>query len=193
MKIEMYIEPVTRYVIKGDVVIINNSNDSYIRDFVGQRGLVADASYSGMATQVSVQLESGRSLRVYQSDINVLPPLESIFQFNDDVKIVKTFEKTGNHLCKTRLLGKAGKIRAYDRRDSTYKVRCDDDDGWFPPFALMPLNFLGDHYYLPGEIVEFEGTRFTIVQTKNSTYGWGQLLWIEGRWVPSSEVKLITT
>jgi hypothetical protein len=52
------------------------------------------------------------------------------------------------------------------------------------------LDFQGDTFFYPGQEVSYEGRSCVIHKTKTSKSNLGQVLYIEGAWVPSSSVEV---
>lgn len=122
--------------------------------------------------------------------LEVTPPLDSPLSHDELIKIVKPYSETLLHRCRSELIGKTGRIRGFDTRNNYYFVKAaNGDTGWFPIQCLMPLEFKGDKFYYPEQEVVLDGQKVKITKIRKTRFGNGQLLYINGRWIPSTEVK----
>lgn len=182
----------------GDRVIITKQNNEWYTEdqsnfmLCGRQGEVKTVmNWYHPASAVITMDENNLEVTIYLKNLEVIPPEDSAFKHGDEVLIKKTYAYSGYHMCNTTLIGKIGKVRGYDRRDSSFFVRTNNgDQGWFPDTSLLPINFKGKVYYYSGQTVTLEDKPAYIVKTRRSKNGLGQLLYIDGRWIPSSSVAL---
>jgi hypothetical protein len=122
--------------------------------------------------------------------LEVTPPEDSPLVHDEFVRIIKGYAKDICHASRPELVGKTGKVRGYDTRNGYYFIKTTNgDSGWFPIQCLVPLNFKGDKFYYPEQEVIFEGNCVRISKIRKTKFGSGQLLYINGFWIPSTEVR----
>jgi len=185
----MLVQPGDRVIIskpKDELSTVDQSNFM----LCGKRGEVKSVlSWYHPASAVITMDDSNLEVMIYLKNLEVIPPDDVAFAHGDEVIIQKTYAYSGFHMCNTKLIGKTGKVKGYDRRDSSFFIKTDSgDQGWFPDTSLLPLNFKGKAYYYPGQVVVYEGASAFIVKTRRTKNGLGQLLFIDGRWVPASDL-----
>lgn len=180
------------YVEKGCAVILASTDQTTLSQFIGTQWevlSVLEAYHPACAIIKRNNIQISASLR----DLEVIPPATSPLRHNELVKIQKEFIKNPNapHYCNTSLLGKIGHIRGYDLRNDYYKVITSTGSGWFPIECLVPTSFKGETFYYPMQIVSYKKEKCTVMQVKTTRFNHGQLLLIDGVWVPSSHVEKV--
>lgn len=180
------------YVRAGDRVIINKvDNQTHsISKYLGTIAKVISVNTDSYPIYAIVELYDQNHASIYIINLETIPPENSIIQHGDSARIVKSYERTNYHYPNTDIIGKSGKIVGYDTRDSTYLIDTNIGVGWFPLTSLIPIEFKGDKFYHPGDIVVKNGEKVIIQEIAKTKFGNGQLLKIRGEWVPSSEISL---
>ena len=176
------------HVEKGDIVILTETDQTKLQPHVGSKWVV-QAILGHTYPSSAVISRDDMQANVYIKNLEVVPPPGSTFEHGELVKIIRTYPKTNHRTCDKTLIGKVGKIRGYDSRIEFYLVRCPGGEfGWFPQISLVPINFKGEHFYYPLQQVTYGDSTVTISLTKRTRFNYGQLLEIDGQWIPSTEV-----
>ena len=63
--------------------------------------------------------------------------------------------------------------------------------GYWLPY-LLPLDYKGERFFYPLEEVTYKDKTCIVSKIKKSKFKWGQLLFIDGEWVPSTDVEPLT-
>lgn len=180
------------YVDKGDRVILTETDQPQLRPYIGKEWAV-QAVVLEFHPASAVIKRNNLEASVFIRHLEVMPPSDSCFQHGDSVQICKPYSKSNAYSYHAHLLGKIGTVRGFDSRYSFYLVKCNDGtSGWFPVFSLRPLDYKGEHFYYPYEEVLYKGEKKLITKIKQTKFKWGQLLFIEGEWIHSSDVKALT-
>lgn len=180
-----------KFIDVGTRVLVLNTDQISLARYIGSMGVVTATRLYFVPTSAQVLLDDGSEASFYLKNLESLPPIESPFQRGDSVIITTGFKKTRHHIFSSHLLKKLGEVVSYDCRDATYFVDCKAHGrGWFPIWCLRPLEFQGDVFYYPGQEVTYEGRSCIIQEIKASKSNLGQVVYIEGNWVPSSSVKV---
>ena len=167
---------------------------------VGDRVLVKDQSIRGKILQIGldprkmlVRLDTHREDWFWAGELISIPPKHALFDYGDSVKIGKTYPRRlmpPYHYCVPQLVGCVGRIIGYDSRDGFYLVESiGQGSGWFPTMSLIPTNYQGETFYYPGEEVRFNAQKTKISAVRRTKSDRGQILLINGEWIPSSQVK----
>lgn len=180
------------YAQPNDRVLITklDSQSNLPSKYLKTIGIVISVNLDAFPVYAVVEFFDGAFGTVYLMNLETVPPVDSIIQIDDEVRIIKTYSRTYHHHPNESLIGQIGKIVGYDTRDYTYLVDCEIGIGWFPLTSLLPLDFKGDVFYYPGDVVTYEKEKTVIQEVKKTKFGNGQLLKIKGEWVPSIEVIL---
>ena len=180
------------YVNVGDRVILIEADSPELKRFIGSKGVVISAQYTYHPALAHVLFKPNFRCDVYVSYLEVIPPEESPFTYEEKVRVISEFNdkgKTRLHKCNRELVGRVGQIRGYDKRSENYLIKCPDNDkGWFPANCLVPISYKGSRFYYPAEAVKFKGLSRVIDQVKRTKNNYGQLLLIDGDWIPASDV-----
>lgn len=180
------------YLEKGNNVILVETDQPQLRSYLGHQWKVESVmlDYHPASAIISRgNMEASTFVRF----LEVIPPEDSPFRHEEAVQISKPFVKINAYSCRKNLIGNVGKIRGYDSRNNFYYVRCENgESGWFPIQSLIPLDYKGERFYYPFEIVIFKNEEKTVTKIKQTKFNWGQLLLIDGEWVHSSDVKATT-
>jgi len=174
---------------KGNIVILTDTDQPKLHAYIGTKWVV-QAVLDHIHPNSAMIYRDGMQATAYIKHLEVVPPPESIFEHGEVVKINKAYSKTNHRTCDKTLIGKTGKIRSYDSRTDFYFVRCVSGEfGWFPQTSLIPIDFKGQHFFYPLQQVKYHDAIVTINYTKRTKFNYGQLLEIEGQWIPSTEVE----
>jgi len=176
-------------VVEGATVNLIGTEQRHLKPYVNTRWTVKSlifGSHPASAIIVRDNLEAS----VYIRYLEVIPPKDSPFDYEDHVKIKKSFYHTDVYPCKAYLVGKIGRIRSYDHRNRFYWIKCETGgQGWFPAECLIPLGFKGERFFYPMEIVIYKNEKCIVTEVQRTKFKWGQLLLLNGTWVPSTDVK----
>jgi len=176
---------------KDDKVILISTEQPQLKKYIGSEWLVKTVIHEYHPASAIIGRDNLKA-SVYLKNLEVIPPEDGAFEYNETVKIDKLYQKTSVYTCKPHLLDKVGKIRGFDSRNQYYFVKCADGEvGWSPATCLTPLDYKGEHFYYPGDVVNYKNKSCTVNKIKKSKFKWGQLLYIKGDWIPSTDVKLI--
>jgi hypothetical protein len=177
------------YVDKGDEVILTETDQPQLRAYIGKKWRV-EATMLNYHPSSAMISRGNLQASAFLKHLEVVPPEDSPFHHDETVKIRDHYDKVNAYSCNKKLIGKIGRVRGYDSRNSFYFVRCTTGEaGWFPVHSLIPLNFKGDRFYYPFEKVLFKGKEKIINQIKQSKFKWGQILMIDGEWIHASDVE----
>jgi hypothetical protein len=178
------------YIEEGSVVVIVDVDQPSLSKYIGTSWVVKNVMnvYSPAAALIH---------HTYYGDIvlplrclEVTPPKDSPLAHDEMVRIIKPYAKEIYHNCRPELVGKTGKVRGYDTRNNYFFVKATNgDSGWFPIHCLVPLNFKGEKFYYPEQDVIVNGNKVKISKIRSTRFGNGQLLFINGSWVPSTDVS----
>jgi hypothetical protein len=175
------------YINDGDRVVLVDADSPELKRFIGAEGLVQAAWYTYHPAYAQVLFKPNFQCDVYVSYLEVLPPLESPFSYKETVRVTSTFVAKR---CNKKLVGKVGQIRGYDKRNQNYLIKSSDNiQGWFPANCLFPITYKGKHFHYPLDMVIFKGSRKMVDQVKRTKNNYGQLLLLDGDWVPASDVS----
>lgn len=177
-------------VSSGDKVIIVDADTPSLQPFVGSIGEVRSVIYAFHPASATVIIPPNNEIKIYVRYLEVIPPDTSPFAHNEWVKVTGLFtERHSGHKCIKTMINSIGKIKGFDKRSNYYLVKCDDGHkGWFPDTSLVPVDYRGARFYYPLEKVVYRGEEKTISQVQMTKSKYGQILRIEGEWVPSSDV-----
>lgn len=180
------------YVCEGDRVILIDADSPELKRFIGQTGVVQSAWYNYHPAYAQVLFQPNFQCDVYVSYLEVIPPDTSPFKHEEKVRVIDVYEERGRgriHKCNERMLGKVGQIRGYDKRSEKFFVKAvDNERGWFPARCLLPINYKGERFYYPAQVVTYKGKDKIIDQVRRTKNNYGQLLLIDGDWIPASDV-----
>jgi len=179
------------FVSKGDNVILIETDQPQLRNYIGTQWKVEAVMLS--YHPASAIISSGNlQASIFIRYLEVIPPADSPFEYKDLIKIKEPYEKVNAYTCKKELLGKIGKIRGYDSRNTFYFIHCNTGEcGWFPIQSLVPLSYKGERFYYPLEKIRFKDKVCIINKIKQSIFKYGQLLLIDGEWIHSTDVEPI--
>lgn len=166
---------------------------------VGDRIIIKDKSLRGIVDQIGldprkihIRLDSGQSEWFWISETCVIPPKYDLFDYLESVIIAKPYDRRllpPYHFCVPQLIGCVGKIVSYDSRDAFYLVETSGHgSGWFPATSLLPINYQGETFYYPNEEVKFKGRKVRISSVRRTKSNRGQIVLIDGEWIPSSHI-----
>lgn len=177
-------------VEKGDIVILIDTDEIRHEQFIGTKWVVqvvlSNYPIAAMITRDDFQITTS------VKNLAVVPPPGSTFEHGEMVKVEKSYIKINHRNCNKTLVGKFGQIKNYDSKIDYYFIKSSDgESGWFPASSLIPLNFKGKSFFYPMQQVKFHGNITAISQVKRTKFNFGQLLLIDGQWVPSTEVEPI--
>jgi hypothetical protein len=179
------------FVRQGDTVILARTDQPLLKDYLNTRWEIKAVMLdyhpaSAIITKDDIQAST------FVRNLEVVPPADAVFEHNESVKIIKCYDKYTHYTCRSELVGKIGRIRSYDSRNEFFNVYCSTGDaGWFPGHCLCPLDYKGERFYYPLESVLYKNKISTITKIKKSKFKWGQVLLINGCWVPSTDVEPI--
>lgn len=178
------------YIEAGSIVIIVDVDQLGLAKYIGSTWTVKNVvTVYHPATALIYHPHYGEivlSLRC----LEVIPPEDSPLSHDEFVRITRSYTKEVCHISRPELIGKTGKVRGYDTRNNYYFIKLTNgDSGWFPVQCLIPLSFKGEKFYYPEQEVLLEGNRVRISKIRKTRFGNGQLLYINGSWIPSTEVR----
>lgn len=175
----------------GDRVIILKKDEDYrLFNLVGKIGVVKAVMtwYHPASATVFVE-DANVEATVYIRHLEVIPPEDAPFKYEEQVVVKTPYATSAYHVCNKNLVGKLAEIHGYDKRDGSFFVKSmGGESGWFPANCLVPVGFQGTRYFYPGETVKLDGKEAHILKTRRSRNGLGQLLLINGKWLPSTDV-----
>lgn len=179
------------YINEGSQVIITDVDQPGLARYVGTTWTVKNViSAYHPATALLYHQEYGE-ITLPVRNLETIPPEGSALFHNEYVQILKPYARDGHHVCRTELVGKTGKVRGFDTRNGYFFIKTTSgESGWFPIQSLLPLSFKGEKFYYPDQEVLHEGVKVKISKIKRTKFGKGLLLFINGDWIPSSEVSL---
>jgi len=177
-------------VSSGDRVLVVDAETLDLQPFVGAIGEVKSVIYSFHPASATVIIPPNNEIRIYVRYLEVIPPDTSPFQHDQWVKVKKPFSGSAYmHKCVKDLINKIGQVKGFDKRADFYLIKCaDGTKGWFPATSLVPVDYKGARFYYPLERVLYKGEEKTVSQAQMSNSSYGQILKIDGEWVPSSDV-----
>ena len=178
------------YIEEGSVVIVVDVDQPALARYIGSTWTVKNVmTVYHPATALIYHPQYGEIVLPLRC-LEVIPPEDSPLVHDEFVRIMKGYSRETHHSCRTELIGKTGKIRGFDTRNNYYFVKLTNgDSGWFPIHCLIPLAFKGEKFYYPEQDVLLEGNRVRISKIRKTRFGNGQLLYINGSWIPSTEVR----
>jgi len=181
------------FITAGDKVVLTDADQPELQQFIGVTGHVQAVHYTYHPATARVLFPPNFRCDVYVRYLEVIPPDDSPFSYREKVKIAKDHINKGKQFKDNKLMvGKIAEIRGYDKRTDTYLLKCPEDNkGWFPANCLIPITYKGEKFYYPFEQILYKGELRVISQIKRTPNNYGQLLFIEGVWVPSSDVTPI--
>lgn len=158
------------------VVYIEMLDPSKKKKLYGKTGHIIniDGNYLSILME-----DSGETDSVYYSDVKLIPPVGAAFQYGDFIRL-----KTYNEPVRGRVIGYYG--------DDLYAVLMENlgIEISAKERNIIPYDFLGEEFFMPGQQVIHESITQTILETKKTKNNWGQLLLIGDKWIPSYQVKL---
>jgi len=173
-----------------DRVILLQTDYPQLQSLAGQRGTVKSVQLSLCPQSAVVTFDLNNiEAAIYTKNLVSIPPSNSPIQYGETVKVVRLISSNKYHLNK-HFLNKIADIVAYDSQDNCYCLK--DNEGvfaWFPIKALIPLLYKGEHFFYPGDFIIYKNTKQTIDKIRGTQFNRGQLLLVDGNWVPSSDVK----
>ena len=180
------------FVTKGDCVILAETDQTQLTDYVGKDWKVEAVMDQYHPASAIISRDNLRAT-VYIRNLEVKPPPSSPFKHNEKVRVERAYLKVAGipYRCNPDLVGMIGHIRGYDTRSGYYHIRCQSGRGWFPINCLLPLEFKGSRFYYPHEKVRYKNQEKIVSNIKSSKFSYGQLLMIDGLWVPSTDVEPI--
>lgn len=178
------------FVTKEDIVILAETDQVQLKDYVGKEWKVEAVMDAYHPASAIISKDNLRAT-VHIRNLEVKPPESSPFKHNEKVRIQKDYSRVPGipYRCNTDLVGLIGFIRGYDTRSGFYHVRCQGGRGWFPIQSLLPMDFKGERFFYPHESVKYKGMIKIISNVKPSRFSFGQLLLIDGIWIPSTDVE----
>jgi len=180
----------TMFVEEGSVVIVTDVDQPALAKYIGSIWKVKNvmASYHP-ATALIYHQQFGEIVLPIRC-LEVIPPEDSPLSHDEFVRITKGYPRDAHHTCCFELVKETGKVRGFDTRNSYYFIKiANGNSGWFPLHCLIPLSFRGEKFYYPDQEVLLDGVRVKISKIRKTRFGHGQLLYINGSWIPSTEVK----
>jgi len=184
------------FVADGDRVILINTEEPNLKEYIGTEWEVKSVLYAYHPASAIIKRENLEA-SCYIKYLEVVPPPTCPFRHGELVSIRNVPKKLKKRLgalypAPAVLIGKTGRIHGYDLRSDCLLVKClSGEAAWFPPCSLIPLNFKGEKFYYPYEKIKYKNKIKLITQIKKSKFNWGQLLLIDGEWVPSTDVEAI--
>lgn len=177
----------------GDVAILGEIEHPELQPYIGKFCTIEEINITKTPTTIKVVISDDLHAVVYLKHLELPPPKDKPFQYDDLIKITKLYNRTPYHICRRTyekpMLGEVGKIKSYDYRDESYLVKLDSGEkGWFPAPCLIPLEYEGKDFFYPLEKVIYQEKTCIISEVKNTEFKKGQLLRINGKWIPSTEV-----
>ena len=177
------------HINRGDTVILIEANQVKLQSYVGLIWHVEAVMPNSFPESVLIS-RGDIQASTYVKNLEVVPPSDSPFKHGEIVRIHNPFIKINYMTCDKSLVGKTGKIKNYDSKIDFYCIGCQSGEtGWFPPSSLIPINFKGEYFYYPMQQVKYKDKIVVIDQTKKTKFNFGQLLLIDGAWVPSTDVE----
>jgi len=178
------------YIEEGSIVVIVDVDQPTLSRYVGTAWTVKNViSFYHPATALIYNQTYGE-LVIPIRCLEVTPPDDSPLAHNEFVRITKGYARETYHNCRNELVGKTGKVVGYDTRNNYFFIKTTNgDSGWFPIHCLMPLNFKGEKFYYPEQDVVLDGKKVKISKIRGTRFGNGQLLLIDGNWMPSTTVR----
>ena len=177
------------YLEKGDKVILIDTDQPQLRAYLGLQWEVESVMMEYHPASAII-FRKNMQASTFIKYLEVIPPKDSPFQYDEPIKITKSYVRSNAYSCNLSLLGKIGKVKGYDSRSNFYFVRCENGEvGWFPIQSLIPLDYKGERFFYPFEKVLFKNSEKTITKIKQTKFKWGQLLLIDGEWIHSSDVE----
>jgi len=178
------------YIEEGCSVVIVDVIQPYLAKYIGTVWTVNNLISNYHPINATLYHPQYGELVLPIKCLEVIPPPESPLQHDELVKITKAYIRDSFHTCSPDLVGKNGKVRGFDRRNGYYYIKATNGHtGWFPIQCLLPLSYKGEHFIYPEQEVIYEDKKVKVINIKRTKFGNGLLLYIEGNWVPSSEVK----
>lgn len=180
------------FVKEGDRVMLIEVEETQLRPYIGTDWHVERVQDEYHPASAIISRENLRAT-VYIRNLEVMPPESSPFKYDEKVKIQKGFFRSPGirYRCNRDIIGSIGNIRGYDTRSGYYQVRCQHGKGWYPLHCLLPISFRGAHFYYPNDWVKYKNQTKVVTNIKSTKFSFGQLLLIDGLWVPSTDVEAI--
>jgi len=176
-------------VEKGDTVVLIETDQLRLEPYIGSKWTVQAIVDNGFPVSAIITRDDLQAT-VAIKNLEVVPPPGSAFDHGEAVKIDKPYSKTNHRTCNKALVGKVGRVKNYDSKINYYFIKClDGESGWFPTSSLIPIDFKGDKFYYPLQQVKYKDKEVFVHQVKRTKFNFGQLLLINGQWVPSTEVE----
>lgn len=181
------------YIDIGSTVVITDVDQPQLAKYIGSTWQVKNILHTYYPASALLYHPIHGEINLSIRCIEVIPPEGSPLSHDEFVKIAKPYAKEAFHTCRTELVGKTGRVRGYDTRNGYYFVKTTvGDSGWFPLKCLVPLAFRGERFYYPEQEVLYENKKVKILQIRKTHFGNGQLLYIDGSWIPSTDVKPVS-
>jgi len=181
------------FIKEGDTVILVATEEPNLRHYIGLEWKVRAVIFTYHPASAII-VRDNLQASCYIKQLEVVPPDHCPFGHNELVSIKKEIPKASSWAAPyhfhTELLGKVGHVRGYDSRNEYLLIRATSGGaGWFPVQALLPLDYKGERFFYPLETVLYKNKEHVISRIKKSRFKWGQLLLIDGEWVPSTDVE----
>jgi len=181
------------YIDEGSVVIVVDVDQQLLAKYIGSTWTVKNVmTVHPLATALIHHPQYGDIVLPIRC-LEVVPPADSPLAHDEFVRITKSYSREAYHSCRSELVGKTGKVRGFDTRNSHYFIRITNgDSGWFPIHCLVPLSFKGEKFYYPEQDVLLDKVKVRISKIRRTRFGNGQLLFINGNWIASTEVRSLS-
>lgn len=178
------------YIEEGSVVIVVDVDQPALSKYIGSTWTVKNVMTVYFPATALIYHSNYGEIVLPLRCLEVTPPEDSPLVHDEFVRIIKSHTRGVVHGSRPELVGKTGKVRGYDTRNCDYFIKTTNgDSGWFPIQCLVPLAFRGEKFYYPEQEVILEGSRVRISKIRKTKFGNGQLLYINGSWIPSTEVR----
>lgn len=179
------------FVQKGDQVILIAANQESLKKYIGSEWDVI--SIDRDVHPASALISNGiLQANVYIKNLDVLPPKNGPFDYNEQVKVIKKYTKSNLYICNLNIINAVGSVRSFDSRNGYYYIMCPNGEaGWFPINCLVPVDYKGEHFFYPHDSVKYKNKICLVSKIRKSKFKWGQVLYIDGLWVPSTDVEKI--
>lgn len=180
------------FVTEGDRVVLVSIDEPQLRPYIDTEWDVEQLQDAYHPASAIISRENLKAT-VYIRNLEVVPPECSPFKHGEKVKIQRGFFKSPGvrWRCNRDIVGMIGHVRGYDTRSGFYHIRCQQGRGWFPLHCLLPVSFSGAHFYYPNDWVKYKGQKKIVANIKSTKFGFGQLLLVDGLWVPSTDVEVV--
>lgn len=179
------------FVTEGDKVKLISTNQADLKKYLGTEWEV-QAVMRDTHPASAIISQNDLQASTFIRNLEVIPPIDSPFEHDEEVKVFRHYNKVSLYTCKDYLIGSIGKIKSFDSRNNYFFVKCDTGDaGWFPAYCLKPIHYQGENFFYPNDFVKYKNEKCLVSKVKRTKFKWGQLLFINGVWVPSTDVQPI--